>query len=95
VALIVLDTVAVQAWAAEQGLELEDRELMNNPDVLELIGAEIGTQTEGIPHYERVREFALLGEDFTTENGMLTPTLKVKRRVVLDSYSEELENLYH
>ena len=94
VALVVLDTAAVQAWAVQQGLELQDGKLVHNSDVLELIGAEIRTQTEGIPHYERIREFALLGEDFTTENGMLTPTLKVKRRVVLDRYNDELETLY-
>ncbi len=94
VALIVLDTTAVQAWAAQQGLELEDDELLHNPDVLELIGAQISTQTENIPHYERVREFALLNDDFTTENGMLTQTLKVKRPVVLDHYTNQLETLY-
>ena len=43
---------------------------------------------------ERVQNFVLVLEDFTTENGMLTPTLKVKRRVVLERYGQELDGLY-
>lgn len=94
VALVVPDVDAVGTWLESEGLDLDGREIVNDPNVLELIGREIRKQTEGIPHYERIREFTLLSEDFTTENGMLTPTLKVKRRVVMDRFTNELEQLY-
>ncbi len=94
VALVVLDPEAMEAWAKEQGLDVEGHDMVNDPRVLELIGSQIDEYATGIARYERIREFALLTEDFTTENGMLTPTLKVKRRVVLDNFSDDVEKLY-
>ena len=44
--------------------------------------------------YEIPKKFVFLAEDFTLENGMLTQTLKLKRRVVVDTFSEEIENSY-
>ncbi len=94
IALVVLEMEATEGWAKAQGFDLEGHELVNDPRVLGLIGEEISKTTSGIPRYERIKEFALLSEDFTTENGMLTPTLKVKRPVVLDHFSEDVEKLY-
>lgn len=94
VALIALDMDATAAWAAAKGLHVTGDELVNHPDVLALIGEEIDRQTSGIARYERIREFTLLSEDFTTENGMLTPTLKLKRPVVLDRFKDDVEQLY-
>jgi long-chain acyl-CoA synthetase len=47
-----------------------------------------------LPKYESIREFALLREDFTPENGMLTPTLKLKRSKVWDKFGDDVESLY-
>ncbi len=94
VALIVPEADAVDRWADKQGRELDGKDIVNDPDVLELIGAEIAAQSERLPGYERVREFALLSEDFTTENGLLTPTLKLRRPIVCDRFEDELERLY-
>jgi long-chain acyl-CoA synthetase len=44
--------------------------------------------------YERIRNFALISEDFTQENGMLTPKLSLKRRNVMQKWGGELEKLY-
>jgi len=44
--------------------------------------------------FEEVREFAIIGEDFTTDNDMLTPSLKVKRRKVMEKYGKTVEALY-
>ena len=43
---------------------------------------------------EKVKKFKLIKEEFTIENGMLTPTLKLKRKKILEKYKEELEKLY-
>jgi len=94
VALIVPEYRAIEKWREAEGVELDEDNMPNNPDLLALIGGEIDSYTESLPHYERVREFALLKEDFTTENGMLTPTLKLKRNLVWNTFSGEIEGMY-
>ena len=92
VALVVPDSDALRAWAERQGITLGD--VRTNKQVRDLIRGEIDTLSKDIKGYERVQDFVLVLEDFTTENGMLTPTLKVKRRVVLERYGQELDGLY-
>ena len=70
------------------------REYAYHPVSRELLHAEIETCCRDVKGYERIKAFALVEEDFTTDNGMLTPTLKLKRRVVLARYGELLERLY-
>jgi long-chain acyl-CoA synthetase len=92
VALIVPDSEALRVWAEKQGTTLGD--VRTNKQVHDLIRSEIDTLSKDIKGYERVQDFVLCLDDFTTENGMLTPTLKVKRRVVLERYGKELDGLY-
>jgi long-chain acyl-CoA synthetase len=63
-------------------------------ELRELIAAEIKRCSAGFKGYEKVQEFAVIAEDFTQENGMLTPTLKLKRRNVLARWGEVIESLY-
>jgi long-chain acyl-CoA synthetase len=92
VALIVPDSDALRTWAEKQGITLGD--VRTNKQVHDLIRSEIENLSKDIKGYERVQDFVVVLEDFTTDNGMLTPTLKVKRRVVLDRYGQELDALY-
>jgi long-chain acyl-CoA synthetase len=92
VALVVPDSDALRTWAERQGITLGD--VRTNKQVHDLIRSEIEALSKDIKGYERVQDFVLVLEDFTTDNGMLTPTLKVKRRVVLDRYGQELDSLY-
>jgi len=62
--------------------------------VRELIRTELERLSAGFKGYERPRAFALLGEDFTTANGLLTPTLKLRRGAVLERYRAEIEALF-
>jgi long-chain acyl-CoA synthetase len=94
VALVVPEMDAVRKWAHEHDHELDDDDVVNDPDVLELIGNQITEQTSDLPRYEHVRQFALLREDFTTDNGLLTPTLKLRRPLVIDRFSDTLAGLY-
>ncbi len=94
VALIVPDQAAIERWATDNGVNATGAELLEVPQLKALITEEIQQATQSVAGYERVRDFALIDEDFTTENGMLTPTLKVKRRVVLERYADVLERLY-
>ena len=92
IALVALDEENIGAWAAQQSVDVA--QLAENDRVAELIKAEIESRLAGAKGYERVRKVAILPEDFTLENGMLTPTLKLKRRVVIDRYADLLNDLY-
>ncbi len=92
VALVVADTDAVKRWAADQGHQLTD--LTTDPRVLELLKEELKKYSSGFKSFERVKDIIVTTEDFTTDNGMLTPSLKVKRRNVLDRYGARLQALY-
>jgi long-chain acyl-CoA synthetase len=94
VALVVPDREAVQKWAASQGFSTEMSELLKKPELDALIEEEIKKQSSDFKGYERIKKFALIGEEFTTENGMLTPTLKLKRRKVLEKYGDLLDSLW-
>ncbi len=92
VALVVPDRASLEEWAKSSGSGLEN--LPKNQKVKELIGKEVETYLGDIKGYERVQKFVIVEEDFTTENGMLTPTLKLKRRVVMEKYGPLIEELY-
>jgi long-chain acyl-CoA synthetase len=95
VALLCADTSAVQKWAANEGLgSLSGDALLDNPKVRELFKKELDKHMAEFKGFEEVKEFAIIGEDFTTDNGMLTPSLKVKRRKVMEKYGKTVEALY-
>jgi len=89
------DVAALKAWAAENGLgDRSVEQLLKEDQVIELVQRELNRQSGPIKGYERVRGFVLSEEEFTPENGMLTPSLKVKRRAVLAKYQDQIEALY-
>ena len=95
VALIVPDFDALIPWAKEMGIPADDRAaLLKDPKVHALYTQEIAQQSKDFRSYEKVSRFALIPEDFTTENDMLTPSMKLKRRVVLERYGALLDGLY-
>jgi long-chain acyl-CoA synthetase len=95
VALIVPNATTVAAKAAEQGIRFSSNaELAAHPWVRSLIEAEIKRLTVHLAQYETIKRFALLPEDFTFDNGSLTFTLKLKRRVVEQQYAAVIESLY-
>jgi long-chain acyl-CoA synthetase len=95
VALVVPDLEAVKKWAAGEGLSFgSDEELINNARVRTLIQGEVDRYSAEWKGFERVKKVTLCPEDFTAMNGMLTPSLKVKRRVVWQKYQGQIEALY-
>jgi len=95
VALIVPNPVTVSAKLAEQGIRFaSNAEMAAHPAVRALIDAEVKRLTIHLAQYETIKRFALLPEDFTFDNGSLTFTLKLKRRVVERQFSEVIESLY-
>ena len=90
-ALIVPDYDTVRR---ELGTAAKDEELSESGRVRELIQGDLDAATEGFAAYERPKKFALLARELSHENGELTPTLKVKMRVVQRRYGKTIEKLY-
>jgi long-chain acyl-CoA synthetase len=95
VALLVPNLVTVSAKAAEQGIKFgSNLEMVGHPWVHQLIQAEVNRLTSHLAQYETIKRFALLPDDFTFDDGSLTFTLKLKRRVVEQKYRGIIESLY-
>ena len=95
VALVVPNPATVGAKAADQGIKFaSNTELAAHPWVRALIDSEVKRLTVHLAQYETIKRFALLPEDFTFDNGSLTFTLKLKRRVVEQQYATVIESLY-
>jgi long-chain acyl-CoA synthetase len=95
VALVVPDFEVLKGWAAEQGIKADtDEQLIASPQVLEKMRVELDAASKGFKGYEKVEKIGLLTDDFTTANGMLTPSLKLKRRTVIERYGDKIEALY-
>ena len=94
-AILVVDMVSLKKWAGEKGLDTNSiPELLKRPEVQQLYREQILEYTKEIKGYEKPQRFLLLSEDFTTENDMLTASLKLKRRAVLGRYGEQVEQIY-
>jgi long-chain acyl-CoA synthetase len=95
VALIVPNAATVSARLQDQGIRLASHEEMAaHPAVRSLIEGEVKRLTAHLAQWETIKRFALLPEDFTFDNGSLTFTLKLKRRVVEQDYREIIDKLY-
>ncbi len=95
VALIVPNPVTVSAKLAEDGLRFSSNtELASHPATHALIEKEVARLTTHLAQYETIKRFALLPDDFTFDGGSLTFTMKLKRRVVEQQYSEVIDKLY-
>jgi len=96
VALIVANVSAVKDWAHENHVTLpgDTESLLKDARVRALFKQEIDRYGAEFKGFERIGDFALLSDDFTTDNAMLTPSLKLKRRKVVETYAALVEQLY-
>ncbi|HYH81262.1 MAG TPA: hypothetical protein VEX86_15770, partial [Longimicrobium sp.] len=92
-ALLVLDAVAVGNWLKENGKAIPG-DLAADPAVRELIQGEVDAVNAALPHWEQVKKFALVTRPWSIETGELTPTLKIKRRVINERHADEIQTLY-
>ncbi|HEY8090451.1 MAG TPA: AMP-binding protein, partial [Polyangiaceae bacterium] len=96
VALVVVNVDAVKKWGQEHGISLPSgtEALLKDDRVRSLFKQEIEKHGAAFKGFESIQDFALIGEDFTTDNGMLTPSLKLKRRKVIETHGALIEALY-
>jgi long-chain acyl-CoA synthetase len=93
--LVVPEWENLLPWAAAQGITETSRDaLVRDPRVVKLLEAETLGGLGEFAKYERPKKVAVLAEEFTIESGMLTPTLKIKRKLVEKHYAEIIEQLY-
>lgn len=96
-ALLVPAYPLLERYAADHGLDIaagDRRALCCHPDVIAFVAGRIATLQQDLAHYERIKRFVLLPDPFTIDNGELTNTLKVKRRVVYERYAEVIAGIY-
>jgi long-chain acyl-CoA synthetase len=93
-ALIVPDFERLRAWAKEQSIPGNKHELVADRRAVDLIKTDVNRLTRELADYEKVKRIALLADEFSVDGGELTPTLKVKRRVVEQKYADLIESLY-
>ncbi len=95
VALLTMDPEEVPAWAEQQGISFTDPSgLASDPSLRALMQTEVERLNQEMASYENVRKFEVLPQDFSIEEGELTPTLKVKRKVVKQKYAEKIQGIY-
>jgi long-chain acyl-CoA synthetase len=83
------------ALAARWGVTVADaRARVSTPETHALLQAAVDAANEGLAQFERVKKFVPFTEELTIANGMLTPTLKVKRRVFEERYRKEIDGMY-
>jgi long-chain acyl-CoA synthetase len=93
--LVVPDPDALQKWAKERNLTYTDfPSLIAQPDVMAKIEREVMGSLRDLATFEMPKKITLLERDFTIEEGEITPTLKVKRRVVEEKFAEKIDAMY-
>nr|MBP8252935.1 long-chain fatty acid--CoA ligase [Herpetosiphon sp.] len=93
VGLLTLDMEVLTDWAKREGIELGANP-HEHPKVKELIAAEAAAANATLASFEQLKYYEILPEDFSVENGLLTPTLKVRRKYIHDHYRTTYEELY-
>jgi long-chain acyl-CoA synthetase len=94
-ALIVPDFKALELWAQQNKVHWTSPQYMvHNPKIEKLIRKEIDQVNQNMESAERIRAYTLLHELWTPENGLLTPTLKLRRHTILEAHVETVDQMY-
>ncbi len=94
-ALIVPDFEAVKEYADSNNIPYADeKDLAQNDEIYKLLEKDMVQFQKKLANYERVRKFVLLDNPFTIDTGEITPSLKIKRKVVEEKYSELINRMY-
>lgn len=94
-ALIVPNFDTLKSWASENGVDTSDlAEMLKTREVHLLIQSEIRERLTDFADFEQIRRFALLEKEFSQEEDEMTPTLKLKRNVIIEKYADVIEGMY-
>jgi long-chain acyl-CoA synthetase len=85
----------LEDWARANGIPFSSRaELTANPKVQSLYEGVVEEQNKNLARFEKLKRVILVADEFTTENGALTPTLKLRRRVIEERYKKQIDEIY-
>ena len=94
-ALIVPEWDQLESYAKLKGFDLRTHEdFCHDPRIINLFERQIAARTQNLAQFEKIKRIALLEKELTVEGGELTPTLKVKRRVVNEKYRDVIDRIY-
>ncbi|TWF44285.1 long-chain acyl-CoA synthetase [Chitinophaga polysaccharea] len=94
-ALIVPSFSNLKNWAQKRGITANsNEELLKHPDVQDLFKQAVEKYNQFFNHIEQIKKFVLLPKEWTVDGGELTPTLKAKRKVILEKYKAEIDSIY-
>ena len=93
-ALVTLDEEAVAAWATAHGKSPVVAELVDDPDLRAEIDEAVEDANKAVSKAESIRKYVVLAIDWTEEGGELTPSLKLKRDVVMREHRDDVADLY-
>jgi long-chain acyl-CoA synthetase len=94
-ALVTIDPESFPAWVAQNNKgDVTVADMVNDPDLNAAIQSAIDEANKAVSHAEAIKKFAILPVDWTEEGGQITPSLKLKRSVVMEEFSEDVEQLY-
>ena len=93
--VIVPNFVALEEWARERNIAFNNREeLVARPEVRAVYDQIVTEVNTGLAQFEKLKKVLLIADEFTIANGFLTPTMKLRRRVIEDRYRSQIEQLY-
>ena len=93
-ALVTIDPEAIPVWAESKGKSTRVADLVDDPDLQAEIEAAVEETNKAVSKAESIRKFTILPDDWTEEGGQLTPSLKLKRNVVMREFRDEVDALY-
>lgn len=94
-ALIVPAFESLESWAKDNNIEFSNRkELISNDEVVKLFEEEIEAHTKDYARVEQIRKFTLLDMEWSQDTGELTPTMKLKRRIINQKYASQIDSMY-
>lgn len=93
--VIALDGEEAPAWAEAHGLDYEDLSgFSETPEVIDEITRAVAEANESVSRVEQIKKWIIVPDEWTPDSGEVTPSLKLKRRVVLDKYADRIEEMY-
>lgn len=94
-ALVTLDEEAIQPWAEANGLaDAGYTEIVSSMQAREMVQSYVDELNAGLNRHEQIKRFHILGRDLTVEDGELTPSLKLRRKVVAEKFKGDIEEMY-
>ena len=93
-AIIVPDFARLKEWAADNGIKGTNEELIRNPEVIALIHKEVAKVNAELAFHEQIKREQLAADDWSVANGLLSQTLKLKRKALNAKYASLIDVIY-